>query len=120
MLYVIYTPKHVGAVKGISNAFGCLAGFFANVVVGLLSHAASTNEGEKESFNGSEGGHMKNINIFTSSFIILSLFQMFGARLVLCILLSKEFSELLELFPLSLLRELELLARRRIEREQHF
>ena len=77
--YMLYTPKHVGAVKGISNAFGCLAGFFANVVVGLLSHAASTNEGGKESFNGSEGGHMKNINIFTSSFIVLSLFQIFGA-----------------------------------------
>ena len=73
------TPKHVGAVTGISNAFGCLAGFFANVVVGLLSHAASTNEGGKESFYGSEGGQMKNINIFTSSFIVLSLFQIFGA-----------------------------------------
>ena len=48
-------------------------------MVGLLSHAASTNEGEKESFNGSEGGHMKNINIFTSSFIVLSLVQIFGA-----------------------------------------
>ena len=60
-------PNNAGQIKGLADTFGCAAGFFANISVGMLSHASS----------------VAGVSPFTSSFIVLASLQGVGALVFL-------------------------------------
>ena len=57
-------PEHAGCIKGLGDTAGCIAGFSANVVVGIMSH-----------IHGS----------FYSTFLMLGIVQLVGAAAYFCL-----------------------------------